>query len=150
MFQNDIIQLIQYAPTTAEVYERPLLIVPPWINKYYILDLVPEKSFVKAAIDQGFTVFMVSWVNPDARLSAKTFEDYMREGILAATDAVIKQTGQPWINALGYCVGGHCSPRRSPICRQPTTTGSPRRASSPRRSISARPEIFWSLSTTLS
>jgi polyhydroxyalkanoate synthase len=80
--------------------------VPPWINKYYILDLVPEKSFVKAAVDQGFTVFMVSWVNPDARLSAKTFEDYMREGILAATDAVIKQTGQPWINALGYCVGG--------------------------------------------
>jgi polyhydroxyalkanoate synthase len=106
VFQNDIIQLIQYSPTTAEVYERPLLIVPPWINKYYILDLVPEKSFVKAAVDQGFTVFMVSWVNPDARLSQKTFEDYMREGILAATDAVIKQTGQPWINALGYCVGG--------------------------------------------
>ena len=106
VFQNDIIQLIQYSPTTAEVYERPLLIVPPWINKYYILDLVPEKSFVKAAVEQGFTVFMVSWVNPDARVSQKTFEDYMREGILAATDAVIKQTGQPWINALGYCVGG--------------------------------------------
>ena len=106
VFQNDIIQLIQYSPSTAEVYERPLLIVPPWINKYYILDLVPEKSFVKAAVDQGFTVFMVSWVNPDARLSQKTFEDYMHEGILAATDAVIKQTGQPWINALGYCVGG--------------------------------------------
>src|SRR5262245_50767516 len=106
VFQNDIIQLIQYTPTTAEVYERPLLIIPPWINKYYILDLVPEKSFVKAAVDAGFSTFMVSWVNPDTRLAGKTFEDYMREGILAATDAVIKQTGQPWINALGYCVGG--------------------------------------------
>src|SRR3990170_619325 len=90
VFQNDLIQLIQYAPTTEEVYERPLLIVPPWINKYYILDLVPEKSCV----------------NPDARLAQKTFEDYMHEGILAAIDAVIRQTGSPKINALGYCVGG--------------------------------------------
>jgi polyhydroxyalkanoate synthase len=106
VFQNDLIQLIQYAPTTAEVYERPLLVVPPWINKYYILDLTPEKSFVKWAVDQGFTVFLVSWVNPDARLAQKTFEDYMREGILAAVDAVIRQTGSSKINALGYCVGG--------------------------------------------
>ena len=106
MFQNDLIQLIQYAPTTEEVYERPLLVVPPWINKYYILDLVPEKSFVKWAVEQGFTVFLVSWVNPDARLAQKTFEDYMREGILAAVDAVIRQTGSRQINALGYCVGG--------------------------------------------
>jgi polyhydroxyalkanoate synthase len=106
IFQNDLIQLIQYAPATEEVYERPLLIVPPWINKYYILDLTPEKSFVKFAVEQGFTVFLISWVNPDARLAQKTFEDYMREGILAAVDAVIRQTGVPKINALGYCVGG--------------------------------------------
>ena len=106
VFQNDLIQLIQYSPATEEVYERPLLVVPPWINKYYILDLVPEKSFVKWAVGQGFTVFLVSWVNPDARLAQKTFEDYMHEGILAAVDAVIRQTGSPQINALGYCVGG--------------------------------------------
>jgi polyhydroxyalkanoate synthase len=106
IFQNDLIQLIQYAPATEEVYERPLLVVPPWINKYYILDLTPEKSFVKWAVEQGFTVFLVSWVNPDATLAQKTFEDYMHEGILAAIDAVIHQTGSPKINALGYCVGG--------------------------------------------
>jgi polyhydroxyalkanoate synthase len=106
VFQNELIQLIQYAPTTPEAYERPLLIVPPWINKYYILDLTPEKSFVKWAVAQNFTVFLVSWVNPDAELAQKTFEDYMREGIIAAVDAVIRQTGSPKINALGYCVGG--------------------------------------------
>ena len=106
VFQNNLIQLIQYSPTTAEVYERPLLVVPPWINKYYILDLVPEKSFIKWAVAQGFTVFIVSWVNPDAKLAQKTFEDYMHEGILAAVDVVTKQTGQKQINALGYCVGG--------------------------------------------
>ena len=106
VFQNDLIQLIQYAPTTEEVYERPLLVVPPWINKYYILDLVPEKSFVKWAVEQGFTVFLVSWVNPDIKLAQKTFEDYMREGILAAVEAVTRQTGSSKINALGYCVGG--------------------------------------------
>jgi polyhydroxyalkanoate synthase len=106
VFQDDLIQLIQYAPMTEQVYERPLLIVPPWINKFYILDLVPEKSFVKWAVEQGFTVFLVSWVNPDARLAQRTFEDYMREGILAAIDAVIRQTGSAKINALGYCVGG--------------------------------------------
>jgi polyhydroxyalkanoate synthase len=106
VFQNDLIQLIQYAPTTEEVYERPLLVVPPWINKYYILDLVPEKSFVKWAVEQGFTVFLVSWVNPDIKLAQKTFEDYMREGIFGAVEAVIRQTGSPKINALGYCVGG--------------------------------------------
>jgi polyhydroxyalkanoate synthase len=106
VFQNDLIQLIQYSPSTTEVYERPLLIVPPWINKYYILDLIPEKSYIKWAVDQGFTVFTISWVNPDARLAQKTFEDYMREGILAALEAVTRQTGQPQVNALGYCVGG--------------------------------------------
>lgn len=106
VFQNDIIQLIQYAPTTKEVYEVPLLIVPPWINKYYILDLVPQKSFIKWAVAQGFTVFVISWVNPDAELAEKTFEDYMSEGVKAATGAVCKATGVKKINALGYCVGG--------------------------------------------
>jgi polyhydroxyalkanoate synthase len=106
VFQNELIQLIQYSPSTEEVFERPLLIVPPWINKFYILDLVPEKSYIKWAVAQGFTVFTVSWVNPDAKLAQKTFEDYMHEGILAAVDAVTKQTGQKQINALGYCVGG--------------------------------------------
>jgi polyhydroxyalkanoate synthase len=106
VFQNDLIQLVQYAPTTPEVYERPLLVVPPWINKYYILDLVPEKSFVRWAVEQGFTVFLVSWVNPDARLAQKTFEDYMREGVLAAVEAVNRQTASRQVNALGYCVGG--------------------------------------------
>jgi polyhydroxyalkanoate synthase len=106
VFQNDLIQLIQYAPTTEQVYERPLIIAPPWINKYYILDLVPEKSFVKFAVDQGFTVFMISWVNPDGKLAQKTFDDYMYEGILAAIEAVNRQLGLHHVNALGYCVGG--------------------------------------------
>ena len=106
VFQNDLIQLIQYSPATEEVYERPLLIVPPWINKYYILDLVPEKSFVKWAVGQGFTVFLVSWVNPTAKLAEKTFEDYMRGGILAALGAVNRQTGSHHVNTVGYCVGG--------------------------------------------
>ena len=106
VFQNDIVQLIQYSPSTKQVFERPLMIVPPWINKFYILDLVPKKSFIKWAVAEGFTVFVISWVNPDARLSEKTFEDYMDEGISAATDAVIEATGVSKVNALGYCVGG--------------------------------------------
>jgi poly[(R)-3-hydroxyalkanoate] polymerase subunit PhaC len=106
VFQNDLIQLIQYSPTTEQVYERPLIIAPPWINKFYILDLKPEKSFVKYAVDQGFTVFMISWVNPDSALSKKTFEDYMKEGILAAVEAVNRQLGLHHVNVLGYCVGG--------------------------------------------
>src|SRR5262245_60593896 len=106
IFQNDIIQLIQYAPTTGEAYERPLLIVPPWINKFYILDLGPQKSFIRFAVSKGFTVFVVSWVNPDQRLANKTFEDYMSEGILAATDAVKRETGTDKVNVIGYCVGG--------------------------------------------
>jgi poly(3-hydroxyalkanoate) synthetase len=81
-------QLIQYEATTHEVLKRPLLIVPPWINKYYILDLNPEKSFVKWALELGQTVFVISWVNPDERLAEKCFEDYMREGIFAALDAI--------------------------------------------------------------
>ncbi|RMF00239.1 MAG: alpha/beta fold hydrolase, partial [Alphaproteobacteria bacterium] len=106
IYQNEIMQLIQYEPATEEVYEIPLLIVPPWINKFYILDLVPEKSFIKWVVEQGFTVFVISWVNPDERLANKSFEDYMREGVLEACDAALKATGAPSVNALGYCVGG--------------------------------------------
>ncbi len=106
VFQNDIFQLIQYTPSTPKVREVPLLIVPPWINKFYILDLTEQKSFIRYIVSQGFTVFVVSWVNPDRRLANKTFEDYMREGIHAATDAVQRETGQEKINIVGYCVGG--------------------------------------------
>ena len=106
IFQNDIMQLLQYAPSTEKVLKRPLLIVPPWINKYYVLDLTPEKSFIKWCVDQGITVFCVSWVNPDERLAQKTFEDYIREGPLAALDAIKQATGEDKVNAVGYCVGG--------------------------------------------
>ena len=106
VFQNDILQLIQYQPTTDKVREVPLLVVPPWINKYYILDLTQPKSFIKFAVDQGFTVFVVSWVNPDERLKNKTFENYITEGLFAATNAVKREAGVEKINVLGYCVGG--------------------------------------------
>jgi polyhydroxyalkanoate synthase subunit PhaC len=106
IFQNDLMQLIQYQPTTEQVYRRPLLIVPPWINKFYILDLQPKNSFIKYAVDQGFTVFVVSWVNPDAEYAKKTFEDYMFEGPLAALDAIEQATGEREINVIGYCLGG--------------------------------------------
>ena len=106
VFRNDLIELIQYAPTTETVYKRPLLIVPPWINKFYILDLNPEKSFIRWAVAQGLTVFVVSWVNPDAKQAEKSFEDYMNEGIFAALDAIEKATGEKNVTAMGYCVGG--------------------------------------------
>ncbi len=106
IFQNDICQILQYEPSTPEVYKRPLLIVPPWINKFYILDLNPEKSFIKWAVAQGRTVFVVSWVNPDARQSQKSFEHYMKEGILTALDVVEQATGERQVDTIGYCVGG--------------------------------------------
>jgi polyhydroxyalkanoate synthase subunit PhaC len=106
VYQNDLIQLIQYEATTKEVLKAPLLIVPPWINKFYILDLTPEKSFIKWCVDQGITVFVVSWVNPDAKLAEKSFEQYMREGVIAALDAVKAVTGEAKVNTIGYCVGG--------------------------------------------
>lgn len=106
VYQNDLMQLIQYEPTTEKVYKRPLVIFPPWINKYYILDLTPEKSFVKWCLDKGYTVFVASWVNPDERLALKTFEDYMTEGVYAALDAVEQATGEKEVNAVGYCIGG--------------------------------------------
>ena len=106
VYQNDLMQLIQYEATTKDVLKAPLLIVPPWINKFYILDLTPEKSFIKWCVDQGITVFVVSWVNPDAHLADKSFEEYMREGVIAALDAVKEATGEDKVNAIGYCVGG--------------------------------------------
>jgi len=106
IFENELMQLIQYAPTTDKVLKRPLLIVPPWINKFYILDLTPEKSFIKWCVDQGITVFVISWVNPDERLARKDFEDYMREGPLAALDAIKQATGEARVDTIGYCVGG--------------------------------------------
>jgi polyhydroxyalkanoate synthase len=106
VFQNEMIQLLQFNPTTAQQFARPLLIIPPWINKYYILDLREKNSFIKWATDQGHTVFVVSWVNPDATLAEKGFDDYLSEGSLAAIDAVCRQTGSPDINLIGYCLGG--------------------------------------------
>jgi polyhydroxyalkanoate synthase len=104
--ENGICQLIQYEPTTKKVLKRPLLIVPPWINKFYILDLNPEKSFVRWAVEQGHTVFVISWINPDARQAKKSFEHYMREAILESLDVIAKRTGEKNVNAAGYCVGG--------------------------------------------
>jgi polyhydroxyalkanoate synthase len=106
VFRNDLMELLQYSPSTETVYKRPLLIVPPWINKFYILDLNPEKSFIRWAVSQGLTVFVVSWVNPDEEQAKKSFEDYMREGIFAAVDRIEKVTGEKEVTAMGYCVGG--------------------------------------------
>ena len=106
VFQNELMQLIQYAPLTKEVYRRPLFIIPPWINKFYILDLREKNSFIRWATGQGQTVFVISWVNPDARLAHKNFEDYMFQGPLAALDAIEQATGEREANAIGYCLGG--------------------------------------------
>lgn len=106
VYQNDLMQLIQYSPTTEQVYETPLFIIPPWINKFYILDLNEEKSFVKWLIDKGYTLFVVSWINPTPELAKKSFEDYMHEGIFDALSAIETETGQAGVNAVGYCIGG--------------------------------------------
>ena len=106
VYQNRLFQLIQYAPTTERVAERPLVIFPPWINKFYILDLQPENSFIRWAVDQGRTVFVVSWVNPGPELKDVGFEDYMFEGVFDALDAVGQATGTPDVDAIGYCIGG--------------------------------------------
>lgn len=106
VFENELIQLIDYRPLTAQVHERPILFVPPCINKYYILDLQPENSLVRHALEQGQRVFMVSWVNPDERLAAKTWDDYVRQGVMEAIDVVREISGQRQINGLGFCVGG--------------------------------------------
>jgi polyhydroxyalkanoate synthase subunit PhaC len=106
IYQNDLMQLIQYEPSTPNVLRTPLLIVPPWINKFYILDLKPEKSFIKWCVDQGVTVFVISWVNPDKKLGTKTWEDYMKEGLLTAMDVIERATGEMKVHTAGYCVGG--------------------------------------------
>jgi polyhydroxyalkanoate synthase len=106
VFENDLMQLIQYAPSTPSVLKVPLLICPPWINKFYVLDLTPEKSFIKWCVDQGLTVFVISWVNPDERQAEMGFEDYMRQGPLAALDAIETATGETRVHTIGYCVGG--------------------------------------------
>jgi len=106
VYQNELMQLVQYQPSTTDVRKRPLLIVPPWINKFYVLDLQPKNSFIKWAVDQGHTVFVISWVNPDERLAEKGFENYMLEGSLAALDAIEAATGERRVNAIGYCLGG--------------------------------------------
>ena len=106
VFQNELMQLIQYEATTKNTMKLPLLIVPPWINKFYILDLAPEKSFIKWCVDEGITVFVISWVNPDAGLATKSFEEYMREGVITALDTIEAITGEKQVHAIGYCVGG--------------------------------------------
>lgn len=106
VYRNDLMELIQYTPTTPDVFKRPLLIVPPWINKFYVLDLNPEKSFVRFCVENGLTVFVISWVNPDERHADKSFEDYIREGVFEALDAIHEATGERKATAIGYCVGG--------------------------------------------
>ena len=106
VFQNALMQLLQYEPTTTQVHRRPLFIVPPWINKYYILDLRPKNSFIRWAVEQGHTVFVISWVNPDEKLAHKGFDDYLFEGPLAALQAIEAATGEREVNAIGYCLGG--------------------------------------------
>ncbi|WP_075289010.1 poly(3-hydroxyalkanoate) polymerase subunit PhaC [Pararhizobium arenae] len=104
--QNDVCQILQYDATTDMVLKRPLLICPPWINKFYVLDLNPEKSFIRWAVEQGHTVFVISWVNPDERHATKDWESYAREGVGFALDTIRKATGEVDVNAIGYCVGG--------------------------------------------
>jgi len=106
VYQNKLMQLIQYTPTTEKVFKRPLLIAPPWINKFYILDLRQDNSFIKWAVAKGYTVFVISWVNPDSELAEAGFEDYMKFGILDGLDAIEQATGERDVTAIGYCIGG--------------------------------------------
>lgn len=106
VYRNELMELIQYSPTTEKVLKRPLLLLPPWINKFYILDLRPKNSLIRWTVSQGHTVFVCSWVNPDEHLAEKDFEDYMKEGPYAALDAIQQATGERNVNAIGYCLGG--------------------------------------------
>lgn len=106
VYRNELMELIQYTPTTEKVDSIPLLIIPPWINKFYILDLRAKNSFIKWAVDQGHTVFTISWVNPDEKLATKQFEDYMLEGPVDALRVVKEITGEKKVNTIGYCIGG--------------------------------------------
>jgi polyhydroxyalkanoate synthase subunit PhaC len=115
VFQNNLMQLIQYAPSTTEVRKRPLLIIPPWINKFYVLDLQPENSLIKWAVDQGHTVFVISWVNPDEKLAEKSFEDYMLEGPVAALERSREPPASGRSTRWATALAALCSPRRPPI-----------------------------------
>jgi polyhydroxyalkanoate synthase len=106
IYQNELMQLIQYSPSTEKVFKRPLLFVPPWINKFYVMDLQPKNSLIKWTVDQGHTLFVVSWTNHTTELAHKSFEDYMLEGPIAALDAIEKATGETSVNILGFCIGG--------------------------------------------
>ena len=106
VFQNEMFELIQYKPTTEQVYKRPTLIVPPFVNKYYIMDVNPETSYVKWLVSQGHTVFMISWVNPNAQMREVDFGNYVTQGVLPALDAIENATGEREVNGIGYCIGG--------------------------------------------
>jgi polyhydroxyalkanoate synthase len=106
VYRNEIMELIQYTPTTKQVSRRPLLIIPPWFNKYYVLDMQPANSLVKYLVDQGQTVFLISWRNPGEDMPDKAFDDYMLEGPLEALDVIEEITGESDVNAMGYCLGG--------------------------------------------
>ena len=106
IYENELMQVIQYAPRTTEVYERPLVIIPPCINKFYILDLQPENSLVRHAIEQGHTVFLLSWRNITEELGELTWDDYLRSGVMQAIDVALDVTGADQVNALGFCIGG--------------------------------------------
>src|SRR5690606_17036615 len=106
VFRNRVFELLQYAPASETVHELPLLIFPPWINKFYILDLQPKNSMIRWLVERGYTVFLVSWVNPDEKAAEATFDDYMRDGVYAAVKAVQDATGAERINTVGYCIGG--------------------------------------------
>src|SRR5450759_5683206 len=106
VFRNELIELIHYAPVTEQVHAVPLVFVPPWINKFYILDLNEKKSMVRYLLKQGFSVFVISWRNPDASMANTTFEDYVLKGVLAAIEAARALCGVPQVHAIGYCLGG--------------------------------------------
>ncbi len=106
VYQTEMMQLLQYTPSTDKALKKPLLIVPPWINKFYILDLREKNSYIKWCVDQGHTVFVISWVNPDENLAERSFDSYVIDGVVAALDAIEQQTGEKEVNAAGYCLGG--------------------------------------------
>ena len=150
VYQNGVMQLIQYSPSTASVFEIPLLIVPPWINKYYILDLTPPKSFVKWLVDQGFTVFVVSWVNPGPGLAARPLKITCTRACSTPRTRCSRSPGSPKPTRSAIASAARCLPARLPIWRRRGTSASARPPSSRRRPISARQATFWCSSTTIS
>jgi polyhydroxyalkanoate synthase subunit PhaC len=132
VYRNRMFELIQYAPTTETVHQTPLLIFPPWINKFYILDLKPQNSLIKWIVDQGFTLFVVSWVNPDASYADVGMDDYIRDGYLRAMAEVRRITGEKQINCVGYCIAGHDAVADAGASAKRAIRRSSRRPSSPR------------------